>query len=658
MSGGALVVQDRRSREGNLGPSELLDRGLITYDDLNPNQRQAAEWRDGPLLVLAGPGSGKTMVLTLRVARLLEDDEHASALALTFTNKAAAETRDRVDRRLGRHTDRVRLCTFHSFASCTLAQHGSHLGIRPSFRTLTHDEDRIAILEDVIRDLPNGDADLPPDRTNLLRLIDRLFSESYQGDGPSSSLPDTPSWLPTLFRGYCDALVAANCQDFGSLLHFANRLLRKRPGVARVVRLAWAHVCVDEFQDTNRAQYDLLRLIAPARQHNLFVVADDDQLIYQWNGASPRRFDHLRRDYELKTIELPQSYRCPPPIVDHANRLIDRNRERITSRKTVAVRETRHPYAHIVRPRIFDRQDDEAEFVGRDIGERELPPGDCMVLARTNRLAQRAAQGLQLAGIEAFVPQRKTDFDSPVAAVMVEALRLAGSRHDRVVLRRICRQWERLTGAVIEPHAVGAAAALVGGDFLRAWAEAAQATASETEQGRTALQRIRADLVDGLNFPGIVDWFLEGGWRSWSEAQRPDDGASESDEEEIATWHALHGEIRAEHGARVTLNTYLQHLDLASKAPPKPPNAVQCITVHRAKGLESDHVYLIGMAQEVFPSYRALQRGPHSKEVEEERRSCFVAITRARETLTLTRAREYFGYRKKPSQFLHEMGME
>ena len=631
---------------------------MITFDDLNPSQRRAAESRDGPLLVLAGPGSGKTMVLTLRVVRLLEQDEHVSALALTFTNKAAAEMRDRVDRILGRRTDRVRLCTFHSFASGTLAQHGSHLGIRPSFRTLTHDEDRIAILEDVIRDLPNGDADLPPDRTNLLRLIDRLFSESYPGDGPSASLPNTPSWLSPLFRGYCDALVSANCQDYGSLLHFAGRLLREQPAVARVVRLSWAHVCVDEFQDTNRAQYDLLRLIAPTRKHNLFVVADDDQLIYQWNGASPQRFDDLRRDYELKTIELPQSYRCPAPIVDHANLLIDQNRKRITSRKTVAVRETRQPYATIVRRSVFDREDEEAEFVGRDIRERGLTPTDCLVLARTNRLAQRAAEGLQLAGLEAFVPQRKTDFDAPTAAVMVEALRLAGSRHDRVVLRRICRQWERLTGAVIEPHAVGAAAALVGGDFLRAWAEAAEAAGSPTGKGRTALRRIRTDLVDGLNFPGIVDSFLEGGWRSWGEEAPRDDGASESDEEEFQTWRALHREIRAEHGRGVTLNAYLQHLDLSSKVPPAPPNAVQCITVHRAKGLESDHVYLIGMAQEVFPSYRALQRGPRSKEVEEERRSCFVAITRARETLTLTRAREYYGYPKRASQFLSEMGVD
>ena len=268
----------------------------------------------------------------------------------------------------------------------------------------------------MIRKLPDGDAELPADRTNLLHLIDRLFSESYGGDGPSSSLTTTPQRLPLLFRRYCDALVAANRLDFGSLLHFANRLLREKPAGARVVRLGWTHICVDEFQDTNRAQYDLVRLIAPGRRHNLFVVADDDQIIYQWNGASPRRFDDLRRDYELETIQLPESYRCPPEIVDRANRLIRHNRRLITSRKIVSVREARVPYPDIIRQAVVGRQIEEAEFVGRDIRERGLAPGDCVVLGRTNRLVQLAAEGLRGVGLEAFVPQGRPNSTHPSPA--------------------------------------------------------------------------------------------------------------------------------------------------------------------------------------------------------------------------------------------------
>ena len=622
----------------------------VGHGNLNANQRQAVDWGGGPLLVLAGPGSGKTEVLAFRIVRLLEEDEGVSVVALTSTNKAAAEMRDRVDRHLGPHTDRALLSTFHAFATDILGQHGGHLGIRPDLQLLTQDEDRIAILEDVIRDLPGGDDELPQDRTNLLHLIDRLFSESYGGEGPSSSLTSTPEWLPPLFLRYCDALVGANRLDFGSVLHFTNRLLREKPAVARVVRLGWTHVCVDVFQDTNRAQYDLLRLIAPGRRHNLFVVADDDPITYQWNGAGPKRFDDLRRDYELEMVQLPDSYRCPPEIVERAYRLIAHNRRLIATRKTASLRDPQVAYAGAVRTEVVDSAPQEAEFVARDIRERGLATGECAVLGWTNRLVQLAAEGLRMAGHEAFVPQRRSEFDSPALGVLVEALRLANWRHDRVVLRRICRQWERLTGVAIEPHAVGAAAVLVGGDFLRAWVDAA--TATEQGDGRSALERLRTDLVDGLRFPGIVDSFLEGEWRSWG-----DGDPAEPSDEEIETWRARHRDIVREYGCRVTLNTYLQRLDLPSRTPPAATNAIQCITVHRSKGLRFRHVYLIGMAQEMFPSYRALQRGRKSKEMQEERRSCFAAITRAQETLTLTRAREYFGCRKRPSQFLEEMGV-
>ncbi|WP_420636561.1 ATP-dependent helicase [Candidatus Palauibacter sp.] len=619
---------------------------MITFDNLNENQRRAVGWDQGPLLVLAGPGSGKTGVLTLRVARLLEENESASVLALTFTNKAATEMRERVHDLLEERADRAQLCTFHSFATDVLAQHGSHLGIRSDFRHLVRDEDRMAILEDVIDGL---DEDLPADRKGLLHVIDRLFSESYAGEGESSSLAATPAWLPTLYRRYCDALIDANRLDFGSLLCFAGRLLREKPAVARVVRLGWTHVCVDEFQDTNRAQYELLRLIAPTRSHSLFVVADDDQIIYQWNGASPERLLDLRRDYDLRTIQLPESYRCPPAIVALANRLIGHNTRRIAEKSILAVHDPQQAYAGEVRYDVFPSPRKEAEFVGRNIRERGLPSSDCVVLGRTTRLVRNAADGLLSAGYDAYVPVRKSEFDSPAANVLVEALRSANSPHDRVVLRRLCLAWEGLTGVVVDPQSVEAAAALFGGNFLRAWVQSAEAVAGGWER---ALQRIRTDLVDALRFPAVVDWFLEGGWESWDRDDR-----EESTSEEIATWKGLHGEIVAEYGDGVTLNSYLQQLDLASKTPPPAPDALRCMTVHQAKGLEFKHVYLIGMAQEVFPSIYALRKGADSRQVEEERRSCFVAVTRTRDTLTLTRSRSYYGYPKDPSQFPAEMGV-
>jgi len=275
---------------------------------------------------------------------------------------------------------------------------------------------------------------------------------------------------------------------------------------------------------------------------------------------------------------------------------------------------------------------------------------DVAVLARTTKLLDRAAEALRKAGLDAHVTQRKAEFETPLVRVVFHALRLANSRHDRDVLRRLCVAWDALTDQTLELGDVTAAAALVGGDFLRAWADAATAG---TADGRTALgERLRSSLVDRLDFPGVVDWFLAEGAPALADT---DDQALAT---ELQTWRELHGELVREHGEdALTLNLYLQHMDLAPKAPRAGPNAVRCMTVHGAKGLEFRHVYLIGMAQDVFPSFQALRKGPASRELEEERRNCFVAVTRVQETLTLTRARQYYGYAKDASQFIAEMGL-
>ena len=635
----------------------------LVLETLNENQHKAVSWNDGPLLVLAGPGSGKTRVLAFRVARILQEDDDAAVLALTFTNKAAAEMRERVELLLGQRADRAHLCTFHSFAVDILRQHGSHLGLRPDFTLLTQDEDRIAVLEDVMAGLPDEGDSLPSDRWNLLRFVDRLFAESYDGGENAASLARPPTWASRLYRGYREALVSGNRLDFGSLLHFACHLLQEKPGVARLVRLGWTHVCVDEFQDTNKAQYDLLRLIAPERRHNLFVVGDDDQIIYQWNGANPERLAQLRQDYDMDVIQLPECYRCPPSIVALANRLIAYNGSRTWDKLAlVASFISEYDEHNGIRYRTFASPEEEAAFIPGDIRNRGIAAADCVVLARTGKLLAGVVTGLTEAGFEASLMRRKNDFESPAVCVLVEALRLANARHDRDILRRLCVAWQDLSHQTLESDAVAAAAALSGGDFLRAWADAASANVSG--HLRAVVDRIRTDLVDSLAFPEIVAWFLDQGWKSWNgiDARRgTDDQWSEEDREladELSTWRELHDDMLREYGTGgLTLNVYLQQMDLSSKAPRPRPDAVRCMTVHGSKGLEFKHVYLIGMAQDVFPSFHALRKGARSREVEEERRNCFVAITRAEWTLTLSRAERYYGYSKAPSQFLDEMGV-
>ena len=205
-----------------------------------------------------------------------------------------------------------------------------------------------------------------------------------------------------------------------------------------------------------------------------------------------------------------------------------------------------------------------------------------------------------------------------------------------------------LTGEIIEMNAVDAQAALVGGDFLRAWLNITNHVT--TQKDNCLLRIIQNHLLDRMDFRQIISWLKEDECQSFKNQYM-----LESTEEEINTWLTLDQEITAEHGTNVPLSTYLHELDLSSKSPSPEQDALQCMTIHQAKGLQFKHVYLIGMAQNLFPSFRALQSGANGQQVEEERRSCFVAITRAQNTLTLTRSEEYFGFPKQLSQFLKEM---
>ncbi len=612
--------------------------------NLNANQHSAVEWNNGPLLVLAGPGSGKTLVLTLRAYRLLQEDADASVLALTFTTKAADEMRERLDKLIGGRADRAHLCTFHSFAGDVLRQHGSHVGIQPDFSLLTIDEDRITLLEQIIRELPCDTSSIPADRKNLLVLLDRLFAESYDGEPTVAGLAHTPPWVPVLFKSYCEASQESNRLDYGSLLHFAKTLLSKYPGVARLTRLAWKYICVDEFQDTNRAQYNLLRLLVTGERPNLFVVADDDQIIYQWNGASPERLMSLRSDYGMDLIQLPENFRCPPLIIQLANCLIQHNRSR-SPEKCPLVACKPATDSEVLKTCVFRDEGAEVAYIPNFINRSGWVPEECAVLARSTKILEKAADALERSGLVPYLAQRKNEFESVSVRWLHAVLRLANARHDREFLRRVCVAWQSFAETAIEVENVEAGAALIGGDFLRAWVDSALAQ-EENVSRHNLLVRVSSELVERLMFTELLEWFWNLEWQ--------DDPL---EREELATWKELHGAILREHSLdNVTLHLYLQELDLKSKAAPKLPGSIPCLTVHGAKGLEFKHVFLIGMADEVFPSYYAVKKGDKSREMEEERRNCFVAITRVQETLNISWSQTYNGYRKYPSRFLREMG--
>jgi DNA helicase-2/ATP-dependent DNA helicase PcrA len=617
----------------------------FNFADLNLNQRAAVNWTEGPLLVLAGPGSGKTMVLTCRAAKLLRNDPNASVLALTFTTKAAVEMRERLDLLLGERADRAHLCTFHSFAGDILRQHGSHVGIKPDFTLLTLDEDRIYLLEQVISEMQGDTSTIPADRKNLLVFLDRLFSESYNSDSPIAGLADMPTWVPEFFGRYCETLQKTNRLDYGSLLHFARKLLTDNIGVYKLTRLAWQYVCVDEFQDTNRAQYDLLRCLVPENKPNLFVVADDDQIVYQWNGASPERLRALRQDYGMGIIQLPENFRCPPEIILIANKLIAHNKTRTVGKEPLIARKSAGE-SHELILQMFGDESAELGAIPKIIREMGWNPDECAVIARSTKLLERAAKAISENGLVPFLAQRKNEFECPSVRWIHAVLRLGNARHDRELLRRMCNEWLAFTDVLIEAKEVEAMAALMGGDFLRAWVVEAARRIQEGDHG-DLLNRVKDNLVENLFFVKLLEWF-------WSKRWLDDP----TEQEEMKTWQMLHGLLMREHlPENVSLHQYLQEIDMNSKAPPHAPGSVRCLTVHGAKGLEFDHVFLVGMADEVFPSYQAVNKGDDSREMEEERRNCFVAITRVKQSLHVSFACSYNGYKKKPSRFIVEMGL-
>ena len=567
-------------------------------------------------------------------------------LALTFTTKAADEMRQRLDKLMGGRADRAHFCTFHSFAGDVLRQHGSHVGIQPDFTMLVNDEDRIAVLEDVIASLNCDTSALPTDRKNLLFLLDRLFAESYNGEPSAPGMTKTPSWISPLFKYYCKTLQSSNRLDFGALLHFARMLLSSNAGVARLTRLAWQYISVDEFQDTNKAQYDLLSLLAMGKRPNLFVVADDDQIIYQWNGASPERLLDLRSNFEMDVIQLPENFRCPPIIIQLANNLISFNQTRSEGKQPLVTR--RQPTeTSVLKATEFNNEDKEADNIPKVIIEFGWQPEECVVLARNAKLLERAANALKEHGLRPFVAKRKTDFESPAVRWLYSILRLANGRHDRELLRRVCVAWSNFTGSLIEFEDVEAESSLDGGDFLRTWVNTASSQEPKEPHAQLLMQ-ISNTLVDYIDFLKLLESF-------WKTTYMDD--AQET--EEIATWKDIHASLTREYDPEnMTLYLYLQEMDLQSKAPVQFPGSVRCSTVHSSKGMEFKHVFLMGMAEEMFPSYQATKKGHESKEIEEERRNCFVAITRAEETLNISWSRTYNGYPKRPSRFLEEMGFE
>lgn len=607
--------------------------------DLKNGQKEAVSWDQGPLLVLAGPGSGKTRVLTLRIARLLEEsrDKSYRILALTFTNKAAGEMRARLQRWVPDLLDRVNVGTFHSFCAEVLRTHGSRLGLSPDFKVFSDEADQLEIVQDI---LDAEDSYLEADK--VLRAINYLRSNLVP-PGQAASFIQDPEFghdLESLYKAYNDSLLQQDALDFDGMIYWAVHLLERYPKLAEHYRRVYHFWCIDECQDTNLAQFRILTAMSGGTLKNIFAVADDDQVLYEWNGASHKRLLEFQNTFQATTIQLPTNFRCPVPIVELANRLISHNRNRLA--RASELRGTKSGIGFD--PLLIHSSDEweQASLIAQNIKERDLELDQIAILARSKKQLETVQHVFQEAEIPALLVQRQSDFRSADFRFLVASLRLSAERTSSRQWKAFLSEYRHLRGIEVDELTVMATAQASQGDLLFTFCQL------QSSRDPELVELMQAALLEG-SYQKYAQEFLK--------RFKPDPPDDDFEDDQRA-WDSLVRDIRAACGANTGLPRFLQELNLRSKEPPasKTPH-VQLLTVHSSKGKEFEHVYVIGLVEGSFPSYQATLRGDCSPEMEEERRSCYVAITRTLSSLTLTYPETMYGYAKQPSRFLEEMGL-
>ena len=624
------------------------------------SQKMAIEWNDGPVIVLAGPGSGKTAVLTERIKRILlnSQDQSFRVLALTFTNKAAAEMSERILDGNQENDHRLFIGTFHSFCSEVLRNHGTYVGINSNFEIYSSDDDINDIISDLQSKYNEENGDTIPDNINVGKAIKYFEKHLCISDGdldvvmPKTAYAREYKWF---YHKYIEYMLANNALDFDMLILMTFRLFKENPGIAKIYARTYKYINIDEFQDTNYGQYMLIKCMCGTKNNNLFIVADDDQVIYGWNGASHKRITEFREDYNAELIQLNQNFRCPKEVILAANKLIAHNSSRTVSKKPLESMKVLPEENHVFM-NSFDDYTEEMSFVAgltKKIHE-ENPDDSICVIARNNRLLETAFEEAEKVGVECEKSKRKTDFETPYVLLLYLLLKLANHRNDIKVLKQIIAIFEQALLISINLEEVLTNAELSNQDYMSALSEEIKGKLGDDNFEKS----FELELSEGKNFISFIQKAFD-----WSE-NRIDQIEDESHKEQAKQEFLIEKKIWTDFERHLSYNydldeitvaTYMQEFAMISKESEPAKDAVQFLTIHASKGKEFDHVILIGMVNDELPSFQSMKKGIDSVEMEEERRNCFVAITRTQKKLYLTYSAKYYGWRKNPSLFLNEM---
>jgi DNA helicase-2/ATP-dependent DNA helicase PcrA len=630
-------------------------------DGLNPEQARAVTTTEGPVLVLAGAGTGKTRVITVRIAHLLERGvKPESILALTFTNKAAREMRERVAQLVGREqSQRLFAGTFHSFCVRLLREHGRHADLPPGF-TICDDADQLATARAVLRDLRIPEKELQPAalKARVSLMKNKLVSAE---DLLARATSDQEATLARAWQRYDEQLRRARTLDFDDLLLSALVVLRKPGGPRAALERRYRYLLVDEYQDTNGPQYETVRLLA-AGHRNLCVVGDDDQSIYGWRGADVTRILSFAQDFPgAAVVRLETNYRSTPQILGVANRVIQHNH----GRHEKSLRAASGAGDPVTALKLDDEQA-EAEYVAREIAmlqeRRAARWKDFAVLFRAAAQSRAFEAALRARAIPYVLVGGMSFFDRKEVRDLVALLRIAVNPDDEPALLRVINCPPRGVGEATLDRVL-AFATREGIPAARAFARADEIEGVPATVAATVadfLNQVRESAGTEGSLPRRIERLLEE-VDYQTEVRRCHPDALEFEARWASVAEVLNfaeNHERRQRGA--SLATFLEELSLSATDEDKDgddqdQDAVRLTTIHAAKGLEFPRVFLVCLEEGLFPHLRALEEGA----LEEERRLMYVAITRARRHLTLTHAETRARYGKRlqvmPSRFLFEV---
>ena len=625
--------------------------------ELNPEQCRAASLLHGPLLVIAGAGSGKTRMLTYRIAHMLECGiKEESILALTFTNKAAAEMGERIRSLTGLKLKKLTTTTFHSFGMGVLKQYIQYLGFKNNF-TIYDTNDRTALIKEVIQNL-----DYVVESFDLYELS-ALFSDiktKRKVFGPNAS-----DKIRGLYLEYEKHLKAYNAVDFDDLIMKPLDLFEKKPEVLEALRSRFTHILVDEFQDTSLSQYRMVELLA-SKSRNLCVVGDDDQSIYSWRGANYENLVMFERDFpERLEIKLERNYRSSGTILEAANSLIVNNQMR--KEKKLWTDSGKGSSIRLIHPA---HDEEEASVIADEIllkhKKNDLPFSDFGVLVRTNSLLATLETKFVERGIPTQVTGGQSFFDRKEIRDILSYLKVMANQDDDVNLLRVINTPRRGIGRttlekmrkVADDHKCSLYSAL---------ALMAVATDGQIKEGmQKALKRFY-DMIESYHHDlfqaGSKRSFVlrnlvqEIGYKAYLEGEHPEHEAIVAFKmkgidflcDRLSKWE------RNPENARASIFDFLNRISLAGKEDPDEENAgkIALMTIHASKGLEFDTVYLAGVEDQYIPHARAIEENPAS--IDEERRLFYVAITRARRELVISSCEKRRDVASLPSRFLEEI---